>query len=96
MYLSYILILMDFLKKLLFNQIKENCNSSLQRKLFLDNTCKFDYMSYYEATDESEIDFEQALYDAIYKSMTDLEIETIINSLMESGIEQCVLSANKE
>jgi len=52
-------------------------------------------MTLYDATNECEIDFSQALYDAIYNSMDDSTIEITVNTLFESGLQETVLSHRK-
>lgn len=89
-----IIIVMDAIKQVLYLQVRENCRTSLEKKFFLDRV-SFDYLEYYGATDESEIDFEQALYDAIYNGMDDSALSIIMSSLMESGIQNTVLSHRK-
>ena len=86
---------MKSIKDLLYNQIKENCRTNLEKKQFLDRV-SFDYITYYEVEDENEVEFEIALYEWINNIATDGDIETTIDSLMESGIQNTVLSHRKQ
>ena len=85
---------MDAIKSILYSQLKENCRTSLEKKFFLE-WVSFDVLGYYDATDDSEVDYEQALYDAIYNGMSDSALSITISSIMESGIQNTVLSHRK-
>lgn len=88
---------MQALRDLLYRQVKENCRTDLHKKRFIDRCASwFDLLWVYELTDEWMIDWWQALSDCIYQYMDDGEIETTIDSIMETGIEKNVLSHNKE
>ncbi len=81
---------MQTLRKLLLNTVKENCRTDLHKKFFLDWIGDWDYLSHYECTDECEMDRELAINEYIDNIATDEIIETTINSLLESGMYECV------
>lgn len=81
---------MDAIKKILREQAKENCRSDLQKQFFIDRIWQRDYLSHYEATDDCEIDREQALYDYIYHVAGDDELEITLNSLLETWFQEVV------
>lgn len=81
---------MQQLRKLLLNTVKENCRTDLHKKFFLDWIGDWDYLSHYEATDECEIDRELAINDYIDNIASDSIIEWTLESLLESGMYECV------
>lgn len=74
---------MESITKLLFDQIKQNCKTDLQKKRFLDRCGDWDYKEYY-SLNEYDIDRSEALSDYIFKVMDDKAVMLTINSLMET------------